>query len=108
MLGNLGVAYEKLGEMRRGFEFFEQQLAITREIGDNKEKELRFSTVVWRLMNSATVSGLLLMQRRHSRFLSELNTGMPQLCAHYWTSGARVRSRMREAHGELAGWPGED
>jgi tetratricopeptide (TPR) repeat protein len=33
-LGNLGIAYRKLGEIRRAIKFYEQSLAITRETGD--------------------------------------------------------------------------
>ena len=33
-LGNLGSAYQSLGESRRAIEYQEQSLAITREIGD--------------------------------------------------------------------------
>ncbi len=33
-LGNLGIAYYRLGETRRAIEFYEQHLAIAREIGD--------------------------------------------------------------------------
>lgn len=35
-LGNLGVAYENLGETRRSIRFYEQALAIAREIGDKR------------------------------------------------------------------------
>ena len=33
-LGNLGLAYADLGEVRRAIEYYEQALAIAREIGD--------------------------------------------------------------------------
>jgi tetratricopeptide (TPR) repeat protein len=33
-LGNLGIAYSNLGEVRRAIEFYEQTLMITREIGN--------------------------------------------------------------------------
>ena len=33
-LGNLGLAYDSLGEYRRAIEYHEQQLRITRELGD--------------------------------------------------------------------------
>jgi tetratricopeptide (TPR) repeat protein len=35
-LGNLGIAYESLGEYRRAIEYHEQALAIDREIGDRR------------------------------------------------------------------------
>jgi tetratricopeptide (TPR) repeat protein len=35
-LGNLGVAYENLGETRHSIRFYEQALAIAREIGDKR------------------------------------------------------------------------
>ena len=35
-LGNLGLAYADLGETRRAIEFYEQALAIAREIGDRR------------------------------------------------------------------------
>ena len=35
-LGNLGIAYATLGETRHAIEFFEQSLAIVREIGDRQ------------------------------------------------------------------------
>lgn len=35
-LGNLGIAYADLGETRRAIEHYEQQLAITHEIGDRR------------------------------------------------------------------------
>ena len=35
-LGNLGAAYAVLGERRHAIQFFEQQLAIVREIGDRR------------------------------------------------------------------------
>ncbi|TAH48897.1 MAG: tetratricopeptide repeat protein [Chloroflexota bacterium] len=35
-LGNLGVAYAALGEVRRAIEFYEKYLAIAREIGDRR------------------------------------------------------------------------
>ena len=35
-LGNLGVAYKNLGEVRKAIEFYEQQLVIAREIGDRQ------------------------------------------------------------------------
>jgi tetratricopeptide (TPR) repeat protein len=35
-LGNLGIAYDDLGETRRAIEFYEQHLAIAREIGDRR------------------------------------------------------------------------
>jgi tetratricopeptide (TPR) repeat protein len=35
-LGNLGVAYENLGETRQAIRFYEQALAIAREIGDKR------------------------------------------------------------------------
>ena len=35
-MGNLGVAYADLGEVRRAIEYYEQQLEITREIGDRR------------------------------------------------------------------------
>jgi tetratricopeptide (TPR) repeat protein len=35
-LGNLGLAYEALGETRRAIELYEQDLVITREIGDRR------------------------------------------------------------------------
>ncbi|MSP13384.1 MAG: tetratricopeptide repeat protein [Chloroflexi bacterium] len=35
-LGNLGYAYNDLGEYRRAIEFYEQRLAIAREIGDRR------------------------------------------------------------------------
>ncbi len=35
-LGNLGLAYADLGEARQAIEYYEQQLAITREIGDRR------------------------------------------------------------------------
>jgi len=35
-LGNLGLAYARLGEARRAIEFFEQALAMSREIGDRR------------------------------------------------------------------------
>ena len=33
-LGNLGVAYENLGEARRAIGYYQQALLIVREIGD--------------------------------------------------------------------------
>jgi tetratricopeptide (TPR) repeat protein len=39
-LGNLGVAYVKLGEPRKGIGFFEQSLVIDREIGDRRSEGL--------------------------------------------------------------------
>ncbi len=35
-LGNLGVAYKNLGEVRRAIEFYEQRIEIAREIGDKR------------------------------------------------------------------------
>ena len=35
-LGNLGLAYADLGETRKAIEFYEQRLAIAREIGDRR------------------------------------------------------------------------
>ena len=35
-LGNLGIAYKNLGEPRRAIEFFEQRLAVARELGDRR------------------------------------------------------------------------
>jgi tetratricopeptide (TPR) repeat protein len=35
-LGNLGIAYADLGQTERAIEFYEQQLGITREIGDRR------------------------------------------------------------------------
>ena len=35
-LGNLGVAYKNLGEVRKAIEFYEQRLVIAREIGDRR------------------------------------------------------------------------
>ena len=35
-LGNLGIAYADLGEARRAIEYYEQALAIAREIGDRR------------------------------------------------------------------------
>jgi len=35
-LGNLGLAYSDLGEPRKAIEFYEQALAIAREIGDRR------------------------------------------------------------------------
>ena len=37
-LGNLGNAYSDLGETRRAIEFYEQQLVISREIGDRRSE----------------------------------------------------------------------
>jgi tetratricopeptide (TPR) repeat protein len=36
VLGNLGVAYKNLGETRRAIQFYEQYLAIARELGDRR------------------------------------------------------------------------
>jgi tetratricopeptide (TPR) repeat protein len=33
-LGNLGIAYDSLGQYERAIDFYEQHLAIAREIGD--------------------------------------------------------------------------
>ena len=35
-LGNLGMAYADLGEVRRAIEYYEQALVISREIGDRR------------------------------------------------------------------------
>ena len=35
-LGNLGIAYAALGEVRRAIEHYEQALLISREIGDRR------------------------------------------------------------------------
>ena len=35
-LGNLGSAYDDLGEARQAIEYYEQALAIKREIGDQR------------------------------------------------------------------------
>jgi tetratricopeptide (TPR) repeat protein len=35
-LGNLGIAYSNLGEVRRAIEFYEQRLKVAREIGDQR------------------------------------------------------------------------
>ena len=35
-LGNLGIAYADLGEVRRAIEYYEQALVISREIGDRR------------------------------------------------------------------------
>lgn len=35
-LGNLGIAYQSLGEYRRAIEYYEQRLLIAREIGDRR------------------------------------------------------------------------
>lgn len=35
-LGNLGIAYENLGEVHRGIQFYEQALVIHREQGDRR------------------------------------------------------------------------
>jgi tetratricopeptide (TPR) repeat protein len=35
-MGNLGIAYRKLGEYRRAVAYYEQQLQITREVGDRR------------------------------------------------------------------------
>jgi hypothetical protein len=43
-LGNLGVAHRALGDPLRAIEFFEQQLAIVREIGDRRGEEMRWRT----------------------------------------------------------------
>ena len=37
-LGNLGIAYQDLGEPRRAIEYYEQALAITRETGDRRSE----------------------------------------------------------------------
>jgi tetratricopeptide (TPR) repeat protein len=37
-LGNLGVAYQALGETRKAIELFEQRLVIAREIGDRRSE----------------------------------------------------------------------
>ena len=44
-LGNLGVAYTILGETRRAIQFYEQRLAIAREIGDRRGE----GTVLWNM-----------------------------------------------------------
>jgi tetratricopeptide (TPR) repeat protein len=37
-LGNLGNAYAALGDARKAIEFYEQALAIAREIGDRRNE----------------------------------------------------------------------
>ena len=37
-LGNLGLAYAALGEMRRAIEYYEQALTISREFGDRRDE----------------------------------------------------------------------
>ncbi len=44
-LGNLGLAYYNLGEVRRAIEFYEQRLVIAREIGDRRGE----GTVLWNM-----------------------------------------------------------
>ena len=39
-LGNLGFAYADLGDARKAIEYYEQQLAIAREIGDRRSEAL--------------------------------------------------------------------
>ena len=38
LLGNLGVAYDSLGEWRKGIEYYEQALVIAHEIGDQQRE----------------------------------------------------------------------
>ena len=38
VLGNLGIAYYLLGEIRRAIQFLEEALLIDREIGDRRAK----------------------------------------------------------------------
>ena len=42
-MGNLGLAYEDLGETQRAIEYFEQVLEIARETGDRRGE----GTVLW-------------------------------------------------------------
>ena len=37
-LGNLGLAYHDLGEMKKAIEYYEQALKIAREIGDRRNE----------------------------------------------------------------------
>jgi len=39
-LGNLGNAYQNLGETRRAIELYEQRLVIAREIGDRRGESI--------------------------------------------------------------------
>ena len=36
MLGNLGIAYADVGEVRRAIDLYEQRLVIARELGDRR------------------------------------------------------------------------
>lgn len=44
-LGNLGLAYDKLGEVQQAIAYYEQVVAIMREIGDRDGE----ATVCWNL-----------------------------------------------------------
>ena len=35
-LGNLGIAYKNLGELEKAIKYYQQQLVITKEIGDRR------------------------------------------------------------------------
>ncbi len=41
VLGNLGIAYSDLGELRKAIEYYEQALKISKEIGDRRREEVR-------------------------------------------------------------------
>ena len=59
-MGNLGNAYAELGKVHRAIEYYEQALAIAREIGDKRGEgadlgNLGQSTPLWARSDKATL-----------------------------------------------------
>ena len=75
-LGNLGIAYTALGEIRRAIEFHERYFAIAREIGDRRgEGTVFWATWAMPMLPWVRLAGLLSFMNRYWLSTANLVTG---------------------------------